>query len=587
MIALLLLTALAGVALAETEVSGEVSGEWTVEGSPYIVVDSTWVPEGDTLILRAGVEVKFNEDQGLYVWGRLNTTGDEEDSVYIRVNEGVEHWRGLRFYGRNWTQWNYASIVCPDSAFVLDPGYSLTMNNCLLDADRTFAGDTYYGARGCNFTFSQSVIRSRSHHTATGGRLIASHTLFDFGEDEDDTPGFRLEGTSCRLTRCEVIGVLYAENGGNTIVDSCRFLRTPLGRRTGVGIQGPQGRMTESYVEGGVGIGYPGATVHFANNTLLGNLSLSGGVNVLGCNIGGLLNIHDGESIQICNSIVGKALIARFVNSLNIDSCFFVRVDTIYDNHLSVFDVSHLMITRCILSNMDGISLTEVDSGSFDHNTIVFDSVDYAGIHASANSYWTNNIFITVVPGGRLFSQYTMPSFDFNCVWGFEIAAGPPYDPLPIDEIDSSNVITDPLIEWDSIFPNLSLDSPCIDRGDPQFALDPDSSRSDIGAIAFDRRLYVSRPTDGVRFPTLLNVTAYPNPFNNYLNVSFFSPELSPVSVTLFDVSGRNISQTRRAPAPSGSGLVSLSATSLPSGNYVVLVRTAQYTEAVSVYCIK
>jgi len=37
--ALLLLTALAGVGWCETEVSGEVSGEWTVEGSPYIVVD--------------------------------------------------------------------------------------------------------------------------------------------------------------------------------------------------------------------------------------------------------------------------------------------------------------------------------------------------------------------------------------------------------------------------------------------------------------------------------------------------------------------------------------------------------------------
>jgi len=51
---LLLLTGLAGVALAGTEVSGEVSGEWTVEGSPCIVTDSTWVAEEEGEGIRDG-----------------------------------------------------------------------------------------------------------------------------------------------------------------------------------------------------------------------------------------------------------------------------------------------------------------------------------------------------------------------------------------------------------------------------------------------------------------------------------------------------------------------------------------------------
>ena len=34
-------------AWAQTEIEGEVSGEWNAEGSPYIVIDSTWVPEGE------------------------------------------------------------------------------------------------------------------------------------------------------------------------------------------------------------------------------------------------------------------------------------------------------------------------------------------------------------------------------------------------------------------------------------------------------------------------------------------------------------------------------------------------------------
>jgi len=49
---------------AETEVEGAVSGEWTAEDSPYIVVDSTWVPEDEELLISAGVEVR--QDQSVW-----------------------------------------------------------------------------------------------------------------------------------------------------------------------------------------------------------------------------------------------------------------------------------------------------------------------------------------------------------------------------------------------------------------------------------------------------------------------------------------------------------------------------------------
>jgi hypothetical protein len=35
----------------ETLVSGAVSGEWTRDGNPYVVTDSTWVPEGERLTI--------------------------------------------------------------------------------------------------------------------------------------------------------------------------------------------------------------------------------------------------------------------------------------------------------------------------------------------------------------------------------------------------------------------------------------------------------------------------------------------------------------------------------------------------------
>ncbi len=532
----LILLMLPVVGSAETEVEGEVSGVWDVEGSPYIVVDSTWVPEEESLILREGVIVIFEENQGLYVYGSLDATGNEEDSVYIRVNENVEHWRGLRFYGRNQTEWNYASIVCPDSALVLDPNCTLLMENCLVDADRTIAGDTYYGARSCNMTFSHSIIQSRSHHTATGGRLTANHTQFDFGEDETNEPGFWSPGTSFRLTSCEIIGALHAEEGV-VYADSCRFLRTPIGRRTGLGLG--LGRMTESYVEGGVGAGqmYSETLVTFRNNTLLGSLGLTGTVNVSGCNVGALLNISEGESITVRNSIFNESLFIRFSNSVTIDSCYFVPIDT--NRHFtSMNDVSRLSITRCVI-HLCRINVSRVDEELFDHNTIVFDSSGHYAISANPSSF-TNNIIMTVTPGDQLFTswEYELPGFEYNCVWGFDSYAGPPDS--AVTELDSTNIIANPLIEWDGIIPNISSNSPCRDAGDPEFDLDPDSTRTDIGMRYFDQRQYI--PGFEVHLPGSQQLTGvYPNPFNEICNVRYSLPATSDVCIGVFDSRGREV----------------------------------------------
>jgi len=582
------------VLFAQTEVEGEVSGVWTSEGNPYIVIDSTWVPEGERLTLRAGVRLLFEEDQGLYVFGSIEATGSEEDSVYIRVAEGVEHWKGLRFYGRDRTEWSYASIICPDSAFVLDPGCSLTFDHCLVDAgERFIAGDLYlgadWGARNCNITISQSIVKSRMRLITAGGSITANHTFFDFGGGENDRPGFRGEGTSYRLTNCEVIGALRLENGGYAIVDSCRFLMTPLGRRSGVATGGRQGRITESYIEGGAGASFSyGAVIPIMNNTILGNVGFGHcNADISGCNIGGLLNIRDCGSVTVRNSTINSCLWISDTDSVTIDSCFFVHYDQEY-HFISVRDVSRLEVTRSVLAGFGHININTDVQTILDHNTFIYDSIGYAAINRIGQDLrMTNNIFMTVVPGGRLFSMDEMPSVEYNCVWGFEFAAGPPNEPIPLDDIDSSNIIANPFIEWDGIIPNLSSNSPCINRGDPEFDLDPDSSRSDIGARFFDHRLDFVRPTESAPYPEFIGISAYPNPFNNKLNISFSSPGISPVSIRLVDMTGRAVIQTTHIPTPTGFGFMSMNATSLPSGNYILLIGTSQYTRAVSVYCLK
>ncbi len=71
------------IASAETIVRGPVSGDWTVEGSPYVTNWHIRVPEGDTLRIHPGVTVEFRDGTKFNVEGSLIVQGTEEDSVFI------------------------------------------------------------------------------------------------------------------------------------------------------------------------------------------------------------------------------------------------------------------------------------------------------------------------------------------------------------------------------------------------------------------------------------------------------------------------------------------------------------------------
>ncbi len=86
-------------AFSQTEVSGEVSGVWDVNGSPYIAVDSILVPEGERLIIEPGVEVRFDGHFPFLVYGTLLVVGTEEDSIFFMSNrpEDEIRWGSIRF----------------------------------------------------------------------------------------------------------------------------------------------------------------------------------------------------------------------------------------------------------------------------------------------------------------------------------------------------------------------------------------------------------------------------------------------------------------------------------------------------------
>ena len=60
---------------AATDVSGNVSGTWTLAGSPYVVTSHITVPNLQTLTIASGVQVRFNWHMNMSVYGTLVADG--------------------------------------------------------------------------------------------------------------------------------------------------------------------------------------------------------------------------------------------------------------------------------------------------------------------------------------------------------------------------------------------------------------------------------------------------------------------------------------------------------------------------------
>lgn len=86
-------------ALSETFVQGNVSGEWTIEGSPYIATGSLFLAVDDTLIIDPGVRVQFVGDVWFNITGHFECIGEPGNPVLFTQDTTlvIDSWRGLRF----------------------------------------------------------------------------------------------------------------------------------------------------------------------------------------------------------------------------------------------------------------------------------------------------------------------------------------------------------------------------------------------------------------------------------------------------------------------------------------------------------
>ena len=115
--------------------AGNVSGNWDIDGSPYLIEGEITIPDGETLKIDPGILVEFQGHYKFNVQGRLLAIGTEQDSIYFTINDttGFSNysipdggWHGIRFDNTPTTNDSSNIVYCHleyGKAFGADPDY--------------------------------------------------------------------------------------------------------------------------------------------------------------------------------------------------------------------------------------------------------------------------------------------------------------------------------------------------------------------------------------------------------------------------------------------------------------------------------
>jgi len=100
--------------------------------------------------------------------------------------------------------------------------------------------------------------------------------------------------------------------------------------------------------------------------------------------------------------------------------------------------------------------------------------------------------------------------------------------------------IDNPPLFVDSLTGNyhLTINSPCIDAGDPLSPLDPDGTISDMGAFYFDQ---INEIDENEIELVKYNLSNYPNPFNPITTIEFSIQHDSHIELSIYNIKGQKV----------------------------------------------
>jgi len=139
---------------------GDISGTWTLAGSPYLIMGETTVPDGETLTIEPGVLVEFQDYHKMLIQGRILAEGTANDSIIFTAKYTFDGFNSIRFLdtplGNDTSRFAYCEFswgrvtgIFPDNCggaiAALNYG-KFIIDHCLFAHNKAIEGSAYGGA---------------------------------------------------------------------------------------------------------------------------------------------------------------------------------------------------------------------------------------------------------------------------------------------------------------------------------------------------------------------------------------------------------------------------------------------------------
>jgi parallel beta-helix repeat protein len=274
-------------------------------------------------------------------------------------------------------------------------------------------------------------------------------------------------------------------------------------------------------------------------------------------------------------------------------SCVVINNNVISENELNGSGANSYGAGICIYQSPFVYSTVKLNSNVIVNNVAVSYAEGIGGgimlgganteLHLLNNTISGNQ---AELGGGIYFSGSTISLH--NCiVWGNSPSDVTPeyYQNMEVTYCDIGgewpgvgNIDADPMfVNPDSGDYNLQWGSPCIDAGDPNSPLDPDSTRVDMGALYYNQNPSFIADEEHCQ-PLDFNLNPpYPNPFNSQTTLSYCLPKNSYVELSIYDLAGRQMRRLVNGWRSIGVHEVTFDGSNLASGVYIYILNAGEF----------
>ncbi|UCC79408.1 MAG: right-handed parallel beta-helix repeat-containing protein [Candidatus Zixiibacteriota bacterium] len=255
-----------------------------------------------------------------------------------------------------------------------------------------------------------------------------------------------------------------------------------------------------------------------------------------------------------------------------IDSCVIydnICTDTSSDymSAISITNSYDITVSHCLIHHNNGTGVR--NWGSYVTN-IVNCTISGNGGYGINNTYYNADIYVqnSIVGYNTLMAMFNnyQHSAVASCEYSDMVrATGMPW--FGEGCIDSDPMFADTLARDYYLLAG----SPCMDTGDPESPLDPDSTLADMGAIYHDHMTNVETAPELPGDLALLRI--YPNPFNAATTIEYVLTETAEVEISIYNLLGQRIETLYTGKSPAGNQSLIWNADEYPSGVYFTRLR--------------